>query len=110
MVERIRKLCEQNNTNFSALEKELNFANGSIAKTTPNTSVDRIHKLAERLGVTMEYIYSGEPAQTLSASEKELLSGFRQLNDDGRATLANLLQSLLCNPSNLKKLSNSEIA
>ena len=48
---------------LKALEKELGFANGSIAKTDEKTQSGRIKAIADYFGVSMEYILTGESGQ-----------------------------------------------
>ena len=112
MVERIKALCVRDGTNFSAVEKELGFANASIKKMNEKSSADRVYALAKRFDVSMEYIYSGEKRERLSASEKELISLFRKMNGDGRATLLSLAESMAMNEAyqSGKKLSESHTA
>ena len=60
MLERIKRLCLARNINFSRLEKELGFANGSIAKSKEDKiSAARVKAIADYFGVSMEYILCG---------------------------------------------------
>lgn len=63
MIDRIRDLCRQNNTNFSAIEKQLGFANGSLSKTDEKTQNGRIKALADFFNVTTDYLISGSLKQ-----------------------------------------------
>ena len=55
IVKNIKKLCSTNGTNFSALEKTLNFGNSTIAKWgTHSPSVDKLKKVADYFGVTID--------------------------------------------------------
>lgn len=86
MVNRIRLLCKERGTTFSALEKTLGFANGSIAKTDEKTQSGRLLAIANYFDVSMEYLLTGaeSPNEPLSASERELLRLFRELSPEGR--------------------------
>ena len=64
MVERIKQLCGLKGISIAQLERTLNFANGSIAKTNASTSVERIQAIANYFNVSMEYIYSGDESST----------------------------------------------
>lgn len=112
MVERIRELCKEKGTNFSAVEKELGFANASIKKTNPNTSVSRIYELAQYFGVSMEFILTGTKAEQTSPAERQMLALYRGLNDAGRETLCQLIRTIADTPAyqNGKKSSISESA
>lgn len=59
VIDRIRSLCKQEGISIPKLEKELGFSNGSLAKakTIPST---RILAIAERFGVTSEYLLTGK--------------------------------------------------
>ncbi len=61
IYERIKTLCKQQNLTVTSLEKELGFAKGSLSKIDSHKpSSERIHKLADRLGVSASYILTGE--------------------------------------------------
>lgn len=60
MIERIRELCKKNGTSLAAVEKQLGFANGSLAKTDEKTQSVRIKALADYFGVSMEYLLTGK--------------------------------------------------
>ena len=60
MVERIKKLCKERKINFSRLERTLDFANGSLAKSREDTiGAIRVKAIADYFGVSMEYILCG---------------------------------------------------
>ena len=92
MIERIKKLCAKYGTNFSAVEKELGFANASLKKTTSAIRADRLYALAKRFDVSMEYLLTGEQTDYLSKNEKEVLSVYRQLPEDAKADAATCLE------------------
>ena len=61
VYERIESLRKARNISQGNLEKELGFSNGSISKWKKATpKPERLQKLAEYFGVTMEYIMTGE--------------------------------------------------
>lgn len=55
----IRDLCEANSTSIKALEKELGYSNGSLAKAKVIPS-DRILDISKKFGVSMEYLMTGK--------------------------------------------------
>jgi len=59
MVNRIKELCGIYGINFSRLERELGFANGSLAKSRENIQADRLYAIASYFHVTMEYLLTG---------------------------------------------------
>lgn len=87
MVERLLELCKKRHTNFSSVEKRLGFGNASLQKTNEKIQAGRLKKLADYFDVSMEYILTGEetPVDALSASERELLRLFRELNATGQS-------------------------
>ena len=61
LFERIEELRNSRGISQGKLEKELGFSNGSISKwknSTPNP--ERLKKLADYFGVSVEYIMTGE--------------------------------------------------
>ena len=56
MVSKIKKLCEERGLSLYALEKALDFGNGTIARwDTKRPSVDKIAKVARFFDKTIEY-------------------------------------------------------
>lgn len=69
LYERIESLRKSKGISQGDLEKELNFSNGSISKWKKGTpKPERLQKIAEYFGVTMDYLMTGE--------EKEVLDGY----------------------------------
>lgn len=58
----IRTLCTKNKTSIKALEKELGFSNGSLAKAA-TIKDDRLQKIAEYFHVTVDYLMNGEDSK-----------------------------------------------
>lgn len=57
MLEKIKYLCGKKDITFAALEKNLGFANGSIAKTDEKIQSVRLKAIADYFGVTMDYFF-----------------------------------------------------
>lgn len=94
MVDRLETLCKQHKTNFSKLEKTLGFANGSLKKSDPaKIGADRVKKLADYFGVSMEYIMTGETpaAFVLSDVEKRIIEAYRNADPVTQANILKLL-------------------
>lgn len=54
-------LCKDHKLAITALERELGFGRGSIGKLkTGNTTLERLQKIADYFGVTVEYLTTGE--------------------------------------------------
>lgn len=90
MVDRLEALCKQHKTNFSKLEKTLGFANGSLKKSDPaKIGADRVKKLADYFGVSMEYIMTGETpaAPVLLDIEKQIIEAYRRMSPELKTAL-----------------------
>lgn len=94
MVDRLETLCKQHKTNFSKLEKTLGFANGSLKKSDPaKIGADRVKKLADYFGVSMEYIMTGEApaAPMLTDIEARIIEAYRLADPVTQANILKLL-------------------
>ena len=67
-LEIINQLCKGKGISLAQLEKELDYGNGSLAKSK-NMSADRMYKIAQYFGVSMEYLMTGK---TMSETDDEL--------------------------------------
>lgn len=59
----IKQLCKEKNISIAQLENELDFGNGSIAKSKGNMSADRMYQIAKFFKVPMEYLMTGKTIQ-----------------------------------------------
>ena len=86
MIERLRRLCADNGTTFSAVEKALGLGNASLKKAGESMQAWRLKKLADYFGVSMEYLLTGAETanNAFSAQERELLRLYRSLTPEGR--------------------------
>ena len=56
IYENVKNICEQNGISIYKLERELDFANGTISKWQQSTpTVDKIQKVAIFFGLPIEY-------------------------------------------------------
>ena len=61
IYERIKELCGKEGIAITALEKELGFGRGSLSKIDRNSpSSARLQMIADRLGVTTQYLLTGK--------------------------------------------------
>ena len=72
----ISELCKNRNLAITALERELGFGRGSIGKLrTGNTTLERLQKIADYFGVTVNYLTTGQenvlPKETSSELKKK---------------------------------------
>lgn len=69
--ERIKMLCKQRGTSLNKVETECGFAKGYLSKldkSTPNMAY--LQKIAECLGVTTDYLLTGEEKEKADYSIK----------------------------------------
>ena len=59
----IKQLCKEKNISVAQLENELDFGNGSIAKSKGNMSADRMYQIAKYFKVPMEFLMTGKTIQ-----------------------------------------------
>jgi transcriptional regulator with XRE-family HTH domain len=74
LSDRIQQLINENNISQSELEKKLGFGKGTISKWKGSTapSADKLQKIADHFGVTIDYLmtgrkYSEQGIETLAA-------------------------------------------
>lgn len=62
LSDRIQQLINENNISQSELEKKLGFGKGTISKWKGTTapSADKLQKIAEHFGVTIDYLMTGQ--------------------------------------------------
>lgn len=62
IIDRIRLLCEYRGISLYKLEKDLEFGNGSLAKSKTIKN-ERLEAIADYFGVTIDYLMNGENAK-----------------------------------------------
>lgn len=71
-VERVKAICKERKIPISKLEKDLGFSNAYIAQLRKGTfPADRLVMIAQYLGVTTEYLMTGEEKAPAKASERK---------------------------------------
>ena len=87
----ISELCKNRNLAITALERELGFGRGSIGKLrTGNTTLERLQKIADYFGVTVNYLTTGQE----NVLPKETSS---ELNTKDKKDIAKDLESIMDN-------------
>ena len=82
IVSNIRELCNGKNTNFAALERELDFGQGTIRKwDNSSPSVDKIEKVANYFDVTVDYLIGNEQKEMLALNKKDERDIEKKLNE-----------------------------
>jgi transcriptional regulator with XRE-family HTH domain len=72
-TDRIKNLCKGRGITIARLEKELGFANGTIASTKSNNMrSDRLMAIANYFGVSMNYLMTGKDWEWEAATPAEI--------------------------------------
>ena len=89
LYENIKMLCDQNHIAVTRLESELGFARGSIGKirTQKSMKADRLDKIADYFGVSVEYLLTGEEPRFYEDDETAQLAQKILTNPDLRALM-----------------------
>lgn len=91
LVARIKSLCKEQGTSCTKIETEYGWGNGSIGKWAKLKSLpphDRLQIVAKRLGVTIDYLLTGEngkkPAHEgeLTETQREAIDLIMKMSDE----------------------------
>lgn len=67
LVEKIKALCDENHETLASLEKKLHLGNATIRKWDRSApSADRLAKVADHFGVSVDYLLGMEKGQLSS--------------------------------------------
>lgn len=89
----IRTLCEKNGTSIKNLEKELGFSNGSLAKSATIKS-ERLQKIADYFGVTVDYLMTGEEKQGYYFNEETAKLAQEMFEDEDMRSLFDMKRNM----------------
>ena len=67
-IDIIKELCKNKGISMAQLENDLEYGNGSLAKAK-SMSADRLYKVAQYFGVSMEYLITGK---TINEADDEV--------------------------------------
>lgn len=101
-VERVKSICKNRKIPISKLEKDLGFSNGYIGQLRKGVFPDdRLGKIADYLGVTVDYLVNGEETDNKTLNEKDerdikqAIEDFKnRLSTAGRSPIRNGLHCL----------------
>jgi len=66
LYDRIKKLCDEHNMSVSALERALGFSRAYLIKwKTTSPSADKLQRVADFFGVSLDYLVSGVETEKL---------------------------------------------
>lgn len=94
-LENIKTICrEKKKISITTLEQELGYSNGSLAKAKDIPS-SRICEIANYLGVSMEYLMTGEKPEipNFEPEHLELIELYSKLKEEQKSAVINLLRS-----------------
>ena len=95
ILENIKIICrEKKNISITTLEQELGYSNGSLAKAKDIPS-SRICEISNYLGVSMEYLMTGEKPEipNFEPEHLELIELYSKLKEEQKSAVINLLRS-----------------
>ena len=104
-VDRVKQICKERKIPLSRLEKDLGYGNGYIGQLRKGVfPSDRLIEISEYLGVSPDYILTGETKSTptvagkrvsddlqLSPAELDMIKKFRRLDERGKSAVLNVL-------------------
>lgn len=95
LFERIEELRNARGISQGKLEKELGFSNGSISKwknSTPNP--ERLKKLADYFGVSVEYLMTGEETNGYYLNEETAKLAQEMFEDEDMRSLFDMKRNM----------------
>ena len=95
LFERIEELRNSRGISQGKLEKELGFSNGSISKwknSTPNP--ERLKKLADYFGVSVEYLMTGEEQNGYYLNEETAKLAQEMFEDEDMRSLFDMKRKM----------------
>lgn len=82
VIEKIKQLCEANNTSITRLERDCGLANATIRRwEVASPSVENLARVADHFGVSVDYLL-GRGIYALSAEAQQYAKEFDGLPDD----------------------------
>ncbi len=92
-IDRIRALCAKNHTSIKALEKELGFSNGSLAKAA-TIKDDRLQRIAEYFNVSVDYLMTGEESTGYYLNEESAKMAQEMFEDPDMRSLFDMKRNM----------------
>ena len=99
----IKDLAAQKKISVAELERTLGFGNGSISKWNKQSpSADKLKKVADYFGVTIDYLLDRKPAAQTNATLEEALDSVmsydgKPITDNDREVLRGIIEGYLKN-------------
>ena len=111
--ENIKKACALKGIRQVDIAEHMGVSQGSVSnwiKGTNSIDIENLAELCHFIGVSLDQIFGIAPIEQevmLSASEKELLSLFRSLNNVGQTLTLNTIRTFAGNPVMQKDTQNA---
>ncbi len=94
IVDRIKEKCKEKGTSMNALEKELGLGNGTIRLwDVKEPGSGKVILVAERLGLSLDWILTGKEAADLTPEEQQLVDCYRRADERGKRTILRTAES-----------------
>lgn len=99
----IKDLAAQKKISVAELERTLGFGNGSISKWNKQSpSADKLKKVADYFGVTIDYLLDRKPVAQTNATIEEALNSVmsydgKPITDNDREVLRGIIEGYLNN-------------
>lgn len=88
----------------------------SILKNVGGASIDNIFKICHGLGITADDLNNcvdtydiSKSTTKLNSEEKQIISSYRKLNEEGKHKVRENIEDILSNPKNIIKNKNSAV-
>lgn len=95
VYERIESLRKSRNISQGKLEKELGFSNGSVSKWKNSTPTpERLQKIAEYFGVSVDYLMTGEEKQGYYLNEETAKMAQEMFEDEDMRSLFDMKRNM----------------
>lgn len=102
MRERLLQIMEERGIKSAQLASMAGLSTSTVADllngkvNEMNVGVSKVVKIADALGISVEYLYDVPEPGVRSEQERRLLDQFRVLNDVGRAKVLEYMDDLKC--------------
>lgn len=105
-IELIKNLANKKGLSITKLEVACGFGNGTIGKWTKQSpSCDNLYKVANYLGVSIDYLYTGKEkslSPELSEDKQRLLDMYNLLTDIEKGEILGELKVITRNASKIR--------
>ena len=103
LYDAVKDVSSKKGTSIYKLERALGYSNGSISKWNKQSpSADKLKKVADYFGVTIDYLLDRKPATQANATIEEALDSVmsydgKPITDNDREVLRGIIEGYLKN-------------